>query len=86
MDPAAMKPEGYRNLADLPEDQRIDVVIQCVQHGKACDLIIDDNPKKVARYQRKLIASGCALGKTVKGPREGEVTLHVRPKSSHDIQ
>lgn len=75
-----MKPKGFADLADLPEDERIAVIAHHVRdHGTTAAVVVDDEPGKPERYAEKLIALGCRVVAQVKGPVRGTVTLKVGP-------
>jgi len=75
-------------LADHPsEDDRIRFIAsEVVVRGRNMPLTVEDDPSTVARCQRKLLTRGCAILSIVKGPRVGEVTINVGPRTRHDIQ
>ena len=75
------KPEGYADLGDLPEDDRIRIAAtEVVVRHRIVGVVVEDDPSKVARYVRKLMARGCAIISTTKGPIEGAVTIKVGPR------
>lgn len=44
----------YADLADLPEDDRIAIIGKTAEAGKLIAVAIDDDPKKVKRYIKKV--------------------------------
>jgi hypothetical protein len=78
--PAPKRPEGYADLADLPEDERIRIIIATVANGKTVAVCVDDHAAKIERYKRKLAASGGVILSTTKGPVKGAVTITVGPQ------
>lgn len=74
------RPSGFADLADLPEDDRIQAIAHYVRdHGRTAAVCVDDEPGKPERYARKLAAHGCRIVELVKGPVPGVVTLKVGP-------
>lgn len=74
--------EGYADLADMPEDQRIDVIGNMIlRTGKTAAVCTDDEPGKPERYIRKILNKfpTLSIGKTVKGPTPGCVFIQVGP-------
>jgi hypothetical protein len=72
--------KGYADLADLPEDERIEAVAHYVRdHGLTAAVMVDDEPGKPERYARKLREHGCRIISQSKGPIVGVVTLEVGP-------
>ena len=49
-----MKPKGYADLADLPEDERIQIIGFHTMKGNIVAIAIDDDDEKVARYIEKI--------------------------------
>lgn len=78
------RPEGFADLADLPEDKRIEIIGHTVTvHGKTVAVCVDDVASKVARYVRKLSAiPGVVVLDQTKGPVKGSVTIRVGPVRS----
>ena len=73
-------PRGFADLADLPEDERIEAIAHHVRdHGATAAVCVDDEPGKPERYARKLAARGCRIIEQAKGPVAGVVTLKVGP-------
>jgi len=68
------------DLTGLPEDERIRIAALYVARGQIVNLTIEDEPSKVARYQRKFLQRGCAILGTTKGPEVGAVTIRVGPR------
>lgn len=74
--------EGYADLADLPEDQRIQVIGEFIlRTGKTTVVCTDDLPGKPERYVRKILNKfpTLSIGKTFKGPTPGCVAIQVGP-------
>ena len=46
--------EGFADLADLPEDDRIEIIGRTAEAGKKVAFVVDDD-EKADRYVRKLI-------------------------------
>lgn len=79
-------PKGFADLASLPEDQRIGVIAcYVVDHGNTVAVALEDEPKKVARYVRKILASRPGLLEIEKrgGIVAGTITLCVKPKAQN---
>jgi len=48
-----MKKPGYADLADLPENKRIDIIGKLVtDEKKTINVVVDDDGKKVDRYAK----------------------------------
>lgn len=74
------KPKGFADLADLPEDKRIELIVHHVRdHGRTVAVCVDDEPGKPERYAKKLAEKGCLVLEQLKGPVKGVVTLRVGP-------
>lgn len=74
------QPTGFADLADLPEDERLDAVAHYVcGHGLTAAVCMDDIPGRPERYARKLRALGCRIISRSKGPVPGVITLKVGP-------
>ncbi|HKW48287.1 MAG TPA: hypothetical protein VJN70_12615 [Gemmatimonadaceae bacterium] len=70
------------DITPVSEDDRIRLAAHAVVvEGKTQDLIISDDPSTVHRWQRKLMARGCAIVSTIKGPAPGEATVRVGPRT-----
>lgn len=82
------QPTDYTDLTDLglPEDQRIRLAAEFVAEGRTIMVVVEDEAPTVARYQRKLMARGCALLSTTKGPVAGRVTIRVGPSAQGTVQ
>lgn len=75
-------PKGFADLADLPEDERIELISHHVkQHGLSVAVCVDDLPGKPERYARKLEKLGCRVVETLPGPVHNVVTLRVEPRN-----
>lgn len=77
------KPEGFADLADLPEDERIAMIGHYVTaHGKTVAVCVDDVQAKVDRYVRKLREGfpGLVILDITKGPVAGARTIRVGPQ------
>lgn len=72
-------PKGFVDLADLNEDERIRIITTfCKKHpGKVAGCVTDDDAEKVARYVRKIEATGCGVLSQSRGPVVGTMTLRV---------
>lgn len=71
--------QGFADLADLPEDERINKIIAHMKAqppGYKAAVIVDQVASKVARYTRKLEAGGLTVKKRP-GPVPNTTTLHV---------
>ena len=75
-------PQGYADLAYMPEDERIELIARYVNNGYAVGVVVDDLPGKPERYMAKLEAHGCKVVSLGKGP-PGIVTLRVSPSNVH---
>jgi hypothetical protein len=77
------KPEGFADLGDFQEDDRIQIIGQYVlNHGKTVGVCIDDSPGKAERYIRKMkkeFPTVIFLDQT-KGPVANVVTLRFGPQ------
>lgn len=50
------KLKGYADLADLPENKRLDVIAEYVLTGMKVAVCVDDDPpEKLERYKKKLL-------------------------------
>ena len=47
-------PQGYADLADLPENKRLDIIAGYVRSGMLIAVCVDDEPGKLERYMKKL--------------------------------
>lgn len=72
--------KGYADLADLPEDERIQIAADTAKAGHIVAVCVDDEDEKVARYIRKLIALGVRVIDHTKGPVKNVVTIRIGPK------
>lgn len=73
-------PKGFADLADMPEDERIEMIAHhVIEHGLTAAVCVDDLPGKPERYTRKLERAGCRVVSQTKGPVAGIVTLKVEP-------
>lgn len=76
-------PKGFADLADLPEDARIDIIGRTVvELGKTVAVCLDDQPAKVERYIAKLRARFPAVVvlEQITGPVAGVITLKLGPQ------
>lgn len=56
-------PQGFQDLANLSEDERIKVIAHyVVAHGLTVAVCVDDEPGKPERYAKKLRAFGAVEG------------------------
>lgn len=72
----------YADLADLPEDERIEIIgRQVMGERKTGGIVVDNEPEKVARYQQKLRDRfpGIIINDPVAGPVPNTVTIRVEP-------
>ncbi len=77
--------KGYADLADLSEDERIEVMAdQITRRGLTAAVVVDDEPGKPERYTEKLEAKGCRVIDRQDGPAKGMVTLTVTAFGGHD--
>lgn len=50
--------KGYADLADLPEDKRIELIVhRVIAHGETIGVVLENEPKKIERYRRKIHAA-----------------------------
>lgn len=79
----AKNPEGYADLADLSEDERITIIGRTVvEMGKTVAVCVDAQPAKVARYIRKIrdrFPTVVVLSQS-NGPVAGIVTIKLGPQ------
>lgn len=81
--PKNRKPEGYADLADLPEDERIRLIGETVTtQGKTVGVCVDSTPGKAARYKCKLMQRfpSVVILDTTDGPIKGVITIRVGPR------
>jgi hypothetical protein len=81
--------KGYSDLANLPEDKRIEIIGRTVVTSRQTVAVaIDDEPKKVARYIRKLNDRNPGLLniEQVAGVVPNTVTLRVAAKPQNAAQ
>lgn len=74
----------YEDLADQPEDERIQRIgEEVMKRGRVCAVCVDDEPDKPERYIRKLTAKfpGLQVLDRFPGPVPGVVTINVGPIS-----
>lgn len=74
--------KAFADLADLPEDERIRLIVETVKRGNTVAVAIDDEPEKIARYVRKLQAAGVRVIDTVGGIVPSTKTIRVAPQES----
>lgn len=76
-----MRPKGYTDLADLPEDDRITVIGEYVMRTReTAGVPVDDEPGKPGRYIAKLEARFPGVRCVIKpGMVAKTVTIIVRP-------
>lgn len=73
-------PKGYSDLAELSEDERIELIARSVlENGATVGVALDDRQEKVDRYTRKLEAAGCEVEEEVHSIFPGVVVLRVKP-------
>ncbi len=81
------KPEGYADLADLPEDDRIRAIGRYVmENRKTAAVCVDDEPGKAERYAKKLREwfPGISILETIRGvPFKGVATIKVGPANQN---
>jgi len=78
--------KGYADLASLPEDQRIELIARKVVGEKqTVGVVLEDDAKKIARYERKLNASRPGLMEIERtaGLVKGTITLRIKPKTQN---
>ncbi len=74
------RPAGFADLADLPEDKRIELIAHHVRdHGITAAVCVDDKPGVPERYTMKLEKLGCRVLEQMKGPVPNVITLKVGP-------
>lgn len=77
----------YQDLADLPEDDRIQIVGEScmeLEPGHTGAFVVDDDPpEKVERYKQKLFSRFPQLEfvRQFNGPAEGTISVMVRKRS-----
>lgn len=78
----AMKPAAYADLADLPENKRLDIIAAYVIAGKKIAVVVDDDPpEKLERYMKKLanrVKRPFVYDYTGAGPVKGTSMFTVR--------
>jgi hypothetical protein len=69
--------KGFADLADLPEDERIDIIVATAKAnpGTVIGVTVDDEPEKANRYRAKLIAGGLKIIDVAPGPVKGSMFL-----------
>lgn len=75
--------KGYADLADLPEDKRILIIAHHVaERRETVAVALENDVKKIARYQRKLHAArpGLLEIEQLPGLVPNTVTLKIKPK------
>lgn len=80
---ASRKPEGFIDLGELKEDERIATIGHAVVvQGKTVSVLVDDLPDKIARYKRKLKEQfpAAVILDEFKGPIANVYTLKVGPQ------
>lgn len=72
-------PKQYQDLANIPEDQRIEFIGEAAMAGNATAFCVDDEPGKPERYIEKLLAKYPKIRITdqFKGPVAGVVTVKL---------
>ncbi len=73
--------KGYADLADLPEDERIEIIARTAAAGEIVGFVVDDDPK-AERYIRKLRRFDVRVIDKKAGPVRGTVMVRVGPKES----
>ena len=76
-------PEGFADLADLPEDERIGIIGHyVVDHGKVVGVCVEDEQSKIERYVAKVRERfpTVALLAVAKGPVPKVVTIKFGPE------
>lgn len=78
--------KGYSDLADLEEDQRIDIIGKTATGGKVVAFVVDDWPGKADRYIRKLSQRYPEVEVLWrgKGPVPKSTTVKVGPRRKDD--
>ncbi len=71
--------EGYADIADLQEDDRIKVMAATCIAGKVISCQTDDVPGKADRYIEKMEAAGARYIKTGPGLVRGTVSISFGP-------
>lgn len=77
--------KGYSDLADLPEDERIQIIGESAMAGNIIGIAIDDDDRKVRRYLKKLLKRfpGIRHIDTKPGIVPGTVIVRVGPEAKH---
>lgn len=75
--------KGYADLADLPEDKRIEIIAATAARGEVVGFVVDDEPK-ADRYIMKLMKRfpACRIIDRRPGPVAGTVLVRVGPVES----
>lgn len=74
--------KGFADLADLPEDQRIAIIAATVADKQLTVAVaLEDDAKKIARYEKKIRAARPGLLDIERGPGlvPNTITLRVKP-------
>ena len=78
--------KGYADLANFPEDKRIELIAQCVVENKnTVAVVLDDKETTISRYERKLLAARPGLIEIERCPGlvKKTVTLRIKPKTQN---
>jgi hypothetical protein len=72
--------KAFADLADLPEDERIAIIVRTASAGNVVGVVVDDD-QAADRYIRKLNARVRVIDRQA-GPVKGTVLIRVGPKES----
>jgi SH3-like domain-containing protein len=72
--------KGFADLADMPEDDRIAIIVRTVLQGKTVGVALEREPEKIARYKAKLRAAGVVILDERPSEIAGVVFLRVGPQ------
>jgi hypothetical protein len=73
--------KAFADLGDLPEEDRIKVIVEACRAGNICGVVFETQ-EKADRYSLMLRAYGVRIIDTKPGPIKDSVMLRVGPKES----
>lgn len=74
--------KAYADLGDLPEDERIALIAATAARGNVVGVVVEDDPLKVDRYVKKLMAYPVRIIDRKVGPVKNTILVRVGPKES----